>query len=200
MPVSSASYDAEQNALRATAPAKPLRIIFDWEAREREARFTGQGAARIEAPDLARLDLFGPRGESYLSATVIAGEVRMPPTAPAAIVPPSALLWGALGVFQPPAGAELTASVREGNRLRLEYRGEQDRWTFEFSSDKLRRVAWHGPDGARNTVELKGEGAANLPREAIYRDWKAFTELKLKLGEVEEVDSFPPETWRLYAH
>jgi hypothetical protein len=194
------SHDSEREAVQATTPNKPLRIVFDWEAREREARFTGRGAARVEAPELARLDLFGPRGESYLSAAVVNGEVRMPPSGTSAMIPPPALLWGALGVFQPPAGAELTASIRDGKRTRLEYRAGRDRWTFEFNDERLRRVEWNGPDGGRNTVELKGEGPARLPREAVYRDWKAFTELKLKLGEVEEVDSFPPDTWQLYAY
>lgn len=191
--------DAERSAIQANAPASPLRIIFDWEAREREGRFTGQGAARVEAPERARLDLFGPRGESYLSAAIVAGEIRLPPSTAAAIVPPPALLWGALGIFQPPAGGELTRSVREKAGLRLEYRAGADLWTFEFQNDRLQRVELKDRDGARKTIELKGEGGASLPREAIYRDWAAFTELKLKLGEVEEVDSFPPETWQLYA-
>ncbi len=192
--------DLEREAVRATTPGKSLWIRFDWEARERDGRFTGQGAARVQAPELARLDLFGPRGESYLSAAVVEGEVRLPPSATAAVIPPPALLWGALGVFQPPAGAELTASLQEGKRLRLEYSDGPARWKFEFDADRLRRVEWNGPEGARKTVELKGEGASRLPREAVYRDWKAFTELKLKLGEVEEVDSFPPDTWLLNAH
>lgn len=193
------NHAAAQDAIRATAPAQPLWITFDWEAREREARYTGQGAARIEAPKLARLDLFGPRGESYLSAAIVAGEVRLPPSAETTMVPPPALLWGALGVFQPPEGAELASSTRKGGRLQLEYRAGPERWNFELEADRVRSVEWRGPDGARKSVELKGEGASNLPREAVYRDWNAFTELKLKLGKVEEVDSFPPDTWLLYA-
>lgn len=191
--------DAARVAIEANRHAAPLWITFDWEAREREGRFTGEGAARVDAPDRARLDLFGPRGESYLSAAIVDGEILLPPTAAADMVPPPALLWGALGVFQPPTGGELTRSVRNGDGLRLEYRAGNDLWTFEFQQDRLRRVELKGRNGARKTVELKGEGTAGLPREAIYRDWAAFTELKLKLGEVEEVDSFPPETWQLYA-
>lgn len=198
-PVPVVDYAAALDRVRAAAPTQPLWIAFDWEAREREARYTGQGAARIEAPKLARLDLFGPRGESYLSAALVAGELRLPPSAEGSLIPPPPLLWGALGIFQPPEGAEVLASTREGDRLRVEYRQGDERWTFEFASEKLRRVDWRGPDGARKSVELKGEGALDLPREAVYRDWNAFTELKLKLGKVEEVDSFPPDTWLLYA-
>lgn len=191
---------AERAVVQANAPERPLWIKFDWDAREREARFTGQGAARIDAPDFARLDLFGPRGESYLSAAVMEGEIILPASEAAAVVPPPALLWGALGIFQPPAGGELTASVRDHGRLRLDYQDGAARWRFDFEADRLRRIEWIGSDGGRKTVELKGEASFGLPREALYRDWAAFTELKLKLGEVESVDSFPPETWQLYAH
>jgi|GEM_PF-1419728 len=191
--------EAARVVMEANLPSSPLWIIFDWEAREREGRFTGQGAARVEAPSRARLDLFGPRGESYLSAAIIDGEIKLPPGAAADLVPPPALLWGALGIFQPPAGGELTRSVRSNNGLRLEYRAGDEAWTFEFEKERLRRIELKGRDGARKTIDLKGEDGARLPREAIYRDWATFTELKLKLGEVEEVDPFPPETWQLYA-
>jgi hypothetical protein len=190
---------AAPEAMVASTPTQPLWITFDWEAREREARYTGQGAARVEPPQRARLDLFGPRGESYLSAAIVAGELRLPPSAEGALIPPPELLWGALGIFQPPEGAELAESTRKGDRARLEYRNGVERWTYEFEAERLRRVEWNGPERARRSVELKGEGTAGIPREATYRDWNAFTELKLKLGKVEEVDSFPPDIWLPYA-
>lgn len=194
------SYESESVAIRETTPENSLWITFDWEAREREARYTGKGAARVVPPEMARLDLFGPRGESYLSAAVVAGEVRLPPSTNSAMIPPPALLWGALGIFTPPAGAELTSSKQDGRRLRLDYRAGDDTWRFDFDSDRLRRVEWNGAGGARKSVELKGEGAARLPREAVYRDWASFTELKIRVGEVEEVDSFPPEIWQLHVY
>ena len=186
--------------IEANRPTSPLGIRFDWEAREREGRFTGQGAARVEAPERARLDLFGPRGEGYLSAAIVDGDLLLPPSTAADLVPPPSLLWGALGIFQPPAEGELTRSEQKGERLRLEYRAGDDAWTFEFQNDRLLRIELKERSCARKTIELKGEGSASLPREAVYRDWAAFTELKIKVGEVEEVDSFPPDTWQLNAH
>ena len=53
--------ELETEAVRATAPSAPLHILFDWTAREPDARFTGRGVARVEPPYRARLDLFGPR-------------------------------------------------------------------------------------------------------------------------------------------
>jgi hypothetical protein len=196
----SANHDTERNAVRATTPAGPLWITFDWDAREREGRFRGKGAARVDAPDRARLDLFGPRGESYLNAAVVEGEVLLPSSEAAALVPPPPLLWGALGIFQPPTEAQLVGESRDGNKLRLEYQDGTARWQFDFVADRLSRVEWNGPGGARKTVEIKGEGEFRLPKEAVYRDWANFAELKLKLDEVERVDSFPEDIWRLNAH
>lgn len=186
----------EQEAMRAALPEQPLRIIFDWQALERDARFNGKGAARVQGPEHARLDLFGPRGDSYLSAAVVQGEIRLPPAVETTVIPPPALLWGALGVFVPPAGGELVATVRDGERTRLDYRDGAEKWRFELVGERLRRVEWTGANGAKKTVELKGEGAYRLPAEALYRDWATFTELKLKVSEVEAVDAFSPDTWR----
>jgi len=189
------SPDLEREAVQATAPDRPLRIIFDWTVRERDARFQGQGAARVQDPYRARLDLFGPRGETYLSAAVVDGEIRLPASVSPSVVPPAPLLWSALGVLRPPVGTTLVGTARDGDRVRLEYRDAGGQWRFELVAGRLRRAEWIRSDGARQTVELKGEGAFRLPREAVYRDWAAYTELTLTLDEVEPVDAFPPETW-----
>lgn len=185
----------EHEAQEATAPDAPLRIVFDWSARERDAHFTGRGAARVQKPYRARLDLFGPRGEGYLSAAVVNGELRLPPAIPPAAVPPAPLLWSVLGVFHPPVGAHLVATERAGDRLRLEYAEGRDRWRFELLAGRLRSAEWTRADGARQTVSLKGDASFGLPKEAVFRDWAAFTELTLTLDEVEHVEPFPPEVW-----
>ncbi|HEX7117646.1 MAG TPA: hypothetical protein VF212_02605 [Longimicrobiales bacterium] len=169
--------------------------MFDWTARERDARFTGRGAARVEAPYRARLDLFGPRGEGYLSAAIVEGELRLPPNVDPRAVPPAPLLWSVLGVVRPPEGAALVGASREGGTARLDYERDGGRWTFLVEGGRLRRAEWNSPDGGRYTVELEGQGAHGLPQRAVYRDWAAFTELTLELDEVERVESFPPEIW-----
>lgn len=186
---------AELLALEVRAPERPLWITFEWDAREREARYSGQGAARVEPPRSARLDLFGPRGEGYLSAAVVDDEVRLPPNAELGLVPPPTLLWGALGVFKRPVGAELVRAERKGERIYLEYQDAEGRWYYEFDSERLKGVEWRGAGNRRKTIELKGEGPTRLPEEATYRDWATFTELKIRVDQVEEVDSFPPDIW-----
>ncbi|HEX6941155.1 MAG TPA: hypothetical protein VF158_17285 [Longimicrobiales bacterium] len=181
--------------MNATAPGPPLHIVFEWTAREPEARFNGRGAARVEAPYRARLDLFGPRGEAYLSAAVVDGELRLPQGVDAGAIPPGPLLWSVLGVVRPPENAALVGASRDGGDARLDYERDGGRWTFVLEEGRLRRAEWKPADGGRYTVELEGDGPYGLPRRAVYRDWAAFSELTLELDEVERVEPFPPEIW-----
>jgi hypothetical protein len=189
------SYEIARAAVAATAPAAPVRAVFDWRLQERDARFSGRGAARIEPPYRGRVDLFGPRGESVLSAAVVEGELRLPPGGTTGAVPPSPLLWSALGVVRPPDGAELTGTWQDGARTRLEYTRGGERWTFTLHDQRLRSVEWRGEGGGRQTVELRGDAPRGLPGEATFRDWAAFVELVLTLEQVTDADPFPPETW-----
>lgn len=173
----------------------PVQVLFEWSLQERESRFGGEGATRVAPPDHARLDLFGPRGEGYLSAAFVRGEVRLPPGTSTSPLPPPALLWSALGVFQQPAGSTLREVRRDGDRLELEYGADQERWVYRFEKDRLRRVEWTAPQGGRRTVELEGTSESGLPGRAVYRDWPQFVELRLTLNEATRVDGFPQDIW-----
>ena len=98
-----------EEALAATAPRAPLHVTFDWSLQEPDGRFSGQGVIRMEPPDRARLDLFGPRGECYLTA-VLDGEQLQIPASAQPLLPPPAFLWATLGVFREPARAQGTAA------------------------------------------------------------------------------------------
>lgn len=175
-------------------------MVFHWGLTERDGRFSGDGVTRVAAPYRARLDLFGPRGETYLSAALVGMDLRIPQAANDAPLPPPALFWSALGVFRPPPAATLVGTARDGSTLALEYARGEEHWRFQFRNNHLRHAEWQGPGKGRRTVELKGEGAFGLPRQAVYRDWIAFRELKLELREVEEVHGFPADTWRPGLH
>jgi hypothetical protein len=184
---------AEQAAAR-TAPATPYQIVFDWTLRERDARFTGQGSARIMAPYRARLDLFGPRGETYMAAALIGTDLRLAAAADAAgELPPSELLWTVLGVFHPPHHATLLSTVLNGETLRLEYGAGNERWRYRFADGRLVHAEWEAGRASRRTVELRGVASLGVPREAVYRDWAEFRELTLTLREVHGTDGFPAD-------
>jgi hypothetical protein len=194
---SAADPEIERQLIASTAPNKPLRITFDWSLQEREARFTGKGLARVQGPYHARLDLFGPRGEGYLSAALVDMEMRLPPGVKLGDlpIPPPALYWSALGTFRPPEGATLKATKRDGNNVRLEYAAQNATWTFQFENGVMRRAEVNDSKRGKQTVELTPGAALGLPKQAVYRDWPAFRQLTLTLDQANNVDSFTPETW-----
>ena len=184
-------------ALRATTPARPLHLVFAWNLEEPDGRFSGKGATRLEPPGRARLDLFGPRGEAYLSAAMVDMDLRLPPGVEDVPLPPAALLWAALGIFRPPVGAELIGSSAEEAIVRLDYARGEEKWVFRLEGGALRYAEWVGPGDGKRTVELSGTAEHGLPRSARYRDWPAFRSLTLTLNEVQETDGFPADTWTI---
>jgi len=186
----------EAAALSSTGLEQPLQLVFDWTLAERESRFTGKGVARIDG-DRARVDLFGPRGETYLSAVLIDRELQLPAGLEFVPLPPPDLFWSVLGIFRPPAGGDLVATREDRDARRLDYRRGDDHWTFQLEAGRLSHAEWIGAKDGRRTVELEGADARGVPEKATYRDWPAFVELNLTLREVHEVDGFPNDIWTI---
>lgn len=186
----------EAAALASTGPGQPLQLIFDWNLTERDARFTGKGVARIDG-DRARVDLFGPRGESYLSAVLVDRRLELPAGLESVPLPPPDLFWSVLGIFRPPSGGDLVATREEGATRRLDYRRGEDHWTFRLEAGRLTDAEWVGAKDGRRTVQLEGLDPRGVPEKATYRDWPAFVELNLELREVREVDGFPNDIWTI---
>jgi hypothetical protein len=181
-------------AIAATAPDRPVQVVFAWEAVEGDARFSGEGVARIQQPYHARLDLFGPRGDTYLSAALIDGELRLPPGVQERQLPPPPLMWAVLGVVAPPADAVLVGTRETADRWELYYEFEGGILHYILEDGALRSTRWDG-SGRRMSVDLRGRAALGLPDQAAFRDVTAAVELTLNLESVDEVDPFPPEIW-----
>lgn len=186
-----------QQQVEATAPAQPVHVVFAWSLRERDARFSGDGVARVQPQYLGRLDLFGPRGETYLEAAISGGQLRLPPGSPTDALPPAALLWAALGVLYPPDGATLVATSTEAGETRLEYARGDERWRFRLQNDMLRYAEWQDGASGRRTVEVEAGQGASFPARTLYRDWLAFRELELTLETIEYVDAFSEDIFRI---
>jgi hypothetical protein len=185
----------EASAVARTQLRTPLRLVFDWSLQDRDARFSGEGATRLEPPYRARLDLFGPRGEEYLSAALVDFDLRLPPGATAEVLPPPALFWSVLGVFRAPEGAQLVGARGDSSASELRYRAGDQTWTFVLEQGRLQRAEWQGPAQGRQTVEIREYGQRDLPGRVVYRDWRAFRELTLTLNQVYDAQPFPAEIW-----
>lgn len=180
----------------ATTPGSPQRATFAWELDEAGARLRGKGVVRAEAPERLRLDLFGPRGETYLAAALVGESFRLPSAVAAQIALPSpALLWGALGVIRPPAGATLASATTSGEATTLRYTGPGEE-TVEFvtSGERLRSVRRLGRSGALESVTLTHSADGRLSR-AEYRNWAEYRTLTLTPEAISNVAAFPESTW-----
>lgn len=187
---------AEQRLEAVTTPVHPAQVTFDWHMTDRDARFSGRGVLRIDSGYRARVDLFGPRGETLAAAVVEDGIMRVAPEAAAAMLPPAPMLWASLGVFRRPEDAPLTGTRASGNGISLEYSRDGTAWRFRFEDERLRAAEWTDGSG-RRTVELTGTAGLEFPGQAVFRDWTEFRELTLRVTDVEERAAFEPDVWIL---
>lgn len=180
-----------------TALDQPVKVVFGWSLNESGVRVKGTGVARIEPPYKARLDLFWGNGETLVSAALVNGELRLPPGAPAELLPPADLMWGVLGVFRPQTGSELLgADELAGGSLQLRYRypdGEELR--YQVADGSVRSLELSDGGHVVQRVELEMGDGSRYPSEATYRNLAAFRELKLTRDSLERVEPYPPEIW-----
>jgi hypothetical protein len=186
---------------RATTPSVPRQASFDWTLDEAGSRVRGRGVVRFEAPERQRLDLFGPRGETYLAAALVGEEFRVPPAVAQGFdLPSPALLWAVLGVIRPPAGAPLLSATTEGETAVLRYEltgGEQLEYRATHSAGRtsLTQVERRGRRGTLETLRLEYGEQGQLAR-ARYRDWSAYRDLVFETESIRDVASFPDDIWR----
>lgn len=176
---------------------RPVRLTFAWRAREPDFRWEGIGVARVEPPDRARLDLFLDNGETAAIAALVGDDLRVPADLPLELVPPPALLWAALGVFRPGAGAEALEGRRADGATELRFGlpgGDLLRYRLRERSVAEAAVLREGDEMER--VVLAGSGdSSNYPAEAVYRNLRDYRELELRLESFEHVDPFPSHIW-----
>ena len=192
-PADAPRLEAELRA--ATLPAGPRHATFAWELDESGARFRGRGVARYVAPDRFRLDLFGPRGETYLAAALVGDEPRVPAAVEERFALPSpALLWAAVGVVRPPAGVVLADAAAEGETLTLRYRmADGDVLEYRARAGRLESLRRTRGRGVAESVDLT-HGAEGVSR-AQYRDWAAYRSLTLTVETNADAAPFPEATW-----
>ncbi|HSJ09389.1 MAG TPA: hypothetical protein VK928_05725 [Longimicrobiales bacterium] len=180
----------------ATRPGTRAHVVFDWSLTGRDASFSGTGVMRLDTGYRARVDLFGPRGETYAAAIIEDDAMRMVPQQASALLPPPALLWSLLGAFRVPTDAPLAGTQSDGSSTTLEYARDRTRWSFRFEGAALRSTEW--TDGnSRRTVTLTGASQLGFPAATTFRDWTEFRELTLRVTHVEEKTAFEPDVWIL---
>ncbi len=176
---------------------EPVRVVFEWSVAEPDLRTSGRGVLRMEPPYRARLDLFTGGGEGVVRAALVGDEMRLPPGATAAFLPPPALFWAVVGVFRPGVAALVADAVGDPQgELRLRYRmvggGELH---FVLEEGALRQAELIRGGHTVETVILGAELEGGFPRTPTYRHMGEFRELTFELESVERVESYPEEIW-----
>lgn len=179
----------------AAVPAAQLapghqRLTFRWEFSDGEVGFKGEGVARVAAPDSARLDFFVDNGMGGGRAVLIGGTLSVPRGAEQIrrVLPPSPLLWAALGRLAVPAAADTTVRS-EGRLLRAEMGGDP-RWRVTFDGSRL--VELTRIDGGRvaERVSRAADGAVQ------YQHLSAQRRLSLTKFAATAAGEFDAAIWR----
>ena len=200
LPESPAPTVDAQQVVAAATDGNPFprasRVVFKWSIREPNLRVGGNGVARLEPPDRARLDLFLGNGQSVLAVALVDDDLRVPAGTPMQVVPSPPLLWASLGVFRPGDGVTLLGAEERDESVRLRYGlGNGDELWYQIRDGKLTGVELLHDGSAVHRVSLEREEGSELPREATYRNLASFTELKITVESVENVESYPADIW-----
>ena len=184
-----------------TRPEGPEQITFSWSLNEQGSNVGGRGVVRTEEAERIRLDLFGPRGETYLIAALVGERYRLPPEAAnAEDLPSPALLWASMGILKPPPDAQLVSATADATSAELRYElpgGELYVYGFAGSQSEgfsLVRLQRGSSRGVIETVTVEHDAAGRLAG-ARYRNLSAFRELALSVESIRSVQSFPSDIW-----
>ena len=192
--------DMDQAVLRASRgnpfPATST-VIFRWRVNAPDLRLEGNGVARLQNPDLARLDLFMENGEAVLAAGLVEDQLWAHEEKALEFVPTPALLWAFLGVFRPGEDAtRLGGEDFENDVSRVRYGlPDGDELWYVLRSGRLSEVELRHEGHAVHDVTLKLEDGRELPAEATYHNVAAFSVLRVTVDTVERVDSHPSDIW-----
>jgi hypothetical protein len=174
---------------RIELPRVHQRIVFTWRLTEAELTVRGEGAARIAAPDSARIDLFLMGGLGSGAAWVIGDDMRLQaPEALRQVLPPPSFLWAALGRFSIPPGRD-TVVVRGDISLTAEI-GPSPRWRIGMESGRVTRL--ERADGEKLVDRLDRRADGSL----VYLHGPTRRQLTLVISRIDTVPAFDASIWQ----
>ncbi|HYW50056.1 MAG TPA: hypothetical protein VE861_05585 [Gemmatimonadaceae bacterium] len=170
-------------------PRHGQRIVFTWRLQEAELEVRGDGAARVAAPDSARIDLFVAGGLGNGAARVIGDDMRLDaPDALRRVLPPPAFLWAALGRFAIPPGRD-TIVARTGSSLTADI-GPSPRWRLSLQGRRITRLERAEGDRVVDRLERRADGSL------VYFHAPTRRQLTLTITRVDSVAAFDASIWR----
>lgn len=170
-------------------PRHSQRIVFDWRLQEAELEVRGEGAARISAPDSARVDLFVAGGLGNGAAWVVGNEMRLDaPDALRRVLPPPAFLWAALGRFAIPPGRD-TVVARSDSSITADI-GPSPLWRVTMVGRRITRLERADGDRVIDRLERRADGSL------LYLHAPTRRQLTLTITRLDSVPAFDASIWR----
>lgn len=170
-------------------PVTPQKITFKWELNQSSIVARGEGVARLQAPDHARVDLFLGGGFGAAAAAVLVGDsLFVPPGSNGRdLVPPAPLLWAALGRLALPPVADTTIRV-SGDTLRASL-GAPVQWRVTAVGSQLTRVERISGDRIVESVD-------RIPGKKVRYELSGRRSLVLDIEIQQPVPPFDASIWR----
>jgi hypothetical protein len=158
-------------------PTGHRHLVFKWDYQEGDIAARGDGSVRTAAPDSARLDFFLGGGLGAGAAVLVGDSLRSPNAQLARrYIPPSPMMWAALGRLAIPAlpdtvvrmdGGVLRADVGRPVQWRVGIRGDTLVSLEHISSDKITESVNRGSNGV---ITYRAPGARRRLELTILRD------------------------------
>jgi hypothetical protein len=180
-------------------PTVRLKYDLRWRYENDRGKASGRAVARFAPPDTLRFDYRGPFGRSGSALIVGQQAVWSEPEGDIDdLIPVAPVLWAALGIEMP---------LEDVDALLGGVTSAQDAWRYQRGDDALDYVHVRTPlprllaerrTGGRilGMVDLTLAGASSAPRVAVMRFPRGRSTFELTVGQVDTVETFPPETWR----
>lgn len=172
-----------------TLPPGHRHIVFKWDFQEGDIAARGDGSVRTAAPDSARLDFFLGGGLGAGAAVLVGDTLRSPnPELARRYIPPTPMMWAALGRLAIPAIADTVIRI-DGELLRADV-GHPIQWRVAIRGDTLVALQ-HISDGKIiESLTRRADGEVVYEKPGSRRRL-ALTVLRVQPG------SFDESIWRL---
>jgi hypothetical protein len=172
----------------AELPPVHRKIVFQWNYQQPELRVRGEGVARIAPPDSARLDFF-VNGQGTGHALLVGDEIRLQDGEERMrdFLPPSPLLWAALGRLRVPAAKDTVVRV-DADTLRIDI-GHEPGWRATFAGEQLRRLELIDGGRVPQWVSRPAAGPIRYEQPRLRRT------LELLISRVDTVRGFDAAIW-----
>ena len=193
------TIDAVTAASQMAGPSGHEVLRFRWRFNDGQVQVSGNGAARVAAPDSLRADIGAVLGLGR-ATVIVAGDsvAAQPANAVERLFPDRFALWAALGYLRiPPAVRRVERGEFESQVVwRLTH--EDGRVTlFTVQDGQLARVTREQSGRTLQQLVLTRDPASGRVARAKLSDYARGVELAIDITAREPSAAFPSEIWRL---